>query len=80
MWFVYFLRSLSNSKKTYVGITDDLPPRLVKHNQGGCKATARFRPWKIVTYMAVPTKKKALELEKYFKSGSGHAWVHKHLW
>ena len=80
MWHVYFLRSVSKPKQTYIGITDELEPRLKKHNEGGSPHTARFRPWELVAAISVPTKKKATELERYLKSGSGHAWVHKHLW
>lgn len=79
MWHVYFLRSFYNPKKTYIGITDDVPERLKKHNEGGSPHTARFKPWELVAYITVPTKKKATELERYFKRGSGHAWIHKHL-
>jgi len=80
MWYVYFLRSLSNPKKTYVGITDLMDKRLSKHDEGGSAHTAPFRPWELVAYIAVPTKQQAVKLERYLKEGSGHAWVHKHLW
>jgi putative endonuclease len=80
MWYVYLVRSLSNPRKTYVGMTEDVERRLVRHNEGGSPHTARFRPWELVAMVGVPSKSKAAELEKYFKSGSGHAFAHKHLW
>ena len=73
-------RSVSNPKKTYVGMTDDVEKRLDRHNSGGSPYTAQFRPWKLVATVGVPAKDKAAELERYFKSGSGHAFAHKHLW
>ncbi|MFC1452844.1 GIY-YIG nuclease family protein [Verrucomicrobiota bacterium] len=80
MWYVYFLRSQKNSSKTYIGITDDVASRLNKHNDSGTKYAATHRPWELVAYIAVPGKRRAAELERYFKVGSGHAWAHKHLW
>ncbi len=80
MWYVYFLRSVSNPHKTYIGITDDVAERVKKHNASGTKYTATHRPWTLVSYIAVPDKKKACTLERYFKAGSGHAWARKHLW
>jgi putative endonuclease len=75
--YVYFLRSLSRPTKTYVGMTEDVPARLSAHNAGGCSATQRFRPWELIAYIAVRDAAKAVELERYFKSGSGHAIWHK---
>ena len=77
MHYVYFLRSLSRPAKTYVGMTEDVESRLAVHNAGGCPATARFRPWQFIAYVAVRNAAKAAELERYFKTGSGHAFWHK---
>jgi len=77
MHYVYFLKSLSRIGKTYVGITEDVPSRVSVHNAGGCPSTERFRPWELVAYIAVKSRSKAAQLEKYFKSGSGHALWHK---
>ena len=77
MHYVYFLRSLSRPTKTYVGHTEDVTARLAAHNTGGCPSTARFRPWELIAYIAVRDEKTAVELERYFKSGSGHAFWHK---
>ena len=80
MHYVYLLRSLSNSRKTYVGMTDDVSARLQKHNAGSSPHTSKHRPWELVASIGVRTKEKAAELEKYFKIGSGHAFARKHLW
>ncbi len=80
MYYVYLLRSMSNPKKTYVGMTDDLDARLQKHNAGGSPHTSKYRPWELIASIGVRTKDKAAELEKYFKIGSGHAFAKKHLW
>lgn len=72
--------SRSNPKKTYVGMTQDVNARLQKHNAGGSPHTARHQPWELVASIGVKDKQKAAELERYFKTGSGHAFAHKHLW
>ena len=80
MYYVYLIRSLKNVHKTYVGHTDNMKLRLEKHNSGGSPHTAKYTPWELVTFVAVNDKEKAINLEKYFKSGSGHAFAKKHLW
>ena len=77
---VYLLRSLGNPTKTYVGLTEDVTARLAKHNAGEVPSTSRFKPWMLVAYIAVPSRERATALERYLKSGSGHAFAHRHLW
>jgi predicted GIY-YIG superfamily endonuclease len=71
MWYIYFLE-LSN-KDIYVGSTNDLKRRLEDHKNGEVISTSKFLPLKLKAYLAVATKQKAIELERYFKSGSGKA-------
>ena len=80
MYFVYLLKSVHNPEKTYIGYTDNLEERLAKHNSGGSIYTSDHRPWQIVTYLAFEDERKALDFEKYIKSGSGHAFAQKRLW
>lgn len=77
MHYVYFPRSLSRPSKTYVGMTEDVSARVAVHNAGGCPSTQRFRPWELVAFVAVQSQARAAELERYFKTGSGHAFWHK---
>ena len=77
-WFVYILRSKSRDF-LYVGFTKDLSRRLSEHNNGRVQSTKAFRPLEIVAYVAVPEERKALELEKYFKTGSGKAVMKKRI-
>ena len=77
MHYVYFLHSLSRLTKTYVGHTEDVNARLAVHNSGSVPSTARFRPWEIIAFLAVRDEQRAIELERYFKTGSGHAFWHK---
>jgi predicted GIY-YIG superfamily endonuclease len=80
MYYVYHLRSLSDSSRRYTGFTEDLKQRLADHNAGKNTSTAPFRPWKLIAYHAFDEKARALEFERYLKSGSGHAFASRHLW
>ena len=48
-WWLYVLVS-QDGRRTYVGITVDLPRRLAQHNgerPGGARATRAGRPWRV---------------------------------
>jgi len=51
MKYVYILESL-NGEHFYIGITDDVPARLSKHNAGEVPHTSKYRPWRVRTYIA----------------------------
>ena len=80
MHYVYLLRSLKDTDQRYVGFTGDLKNRLAKHNEGASVHTAKFKPWKLVTYLAFEDERRAREFEHYLKSGSGKAFANKRLW
>jgi predicted GIY-YIG superfamily endonuclease len=80
MHYVYLLRSIPNPNQTYVGHTKDLKTRLQSHNHGQSPHTSKFKPWRLVTYLAFNDKAKALSFEKYLKSHSGKASASKRLW
>lgn len=79
MKYVYILQSKIDSKHYYTGITDNLKARITKHNSGKVKHTSKFKPWKLKTYIAFDDIKRALDFEKYLKSGSGRAFAKKRL-
>ncbi len=72
-------QSNMDSERYYTSITDNIEERLTKHNAGEVKHTSKYRPWRIKTYVAFTDVKRAFEFEKYLKSGSGRAFVSKHL-
>ena len=80
MKYVYLVRSESHPEKSYVGVTSDLKKRLAAHNSGISLYTAKFKPWKLVSYIAFSETSKALSFERYLKSGSGRAFAKKRLW
>ena len=78
MWhFVYILRN--DKGYQYVGLTDNVEKRLIRHNQGSVPSTANYKPWKIVNFTAFPTREQAAAYEKYLKSGSGTMFRYRHL-
>ena len=79
MMYVYLLQSIDHPDQTYVGLTDDLRNRLKVHNSGSSPHTAKFKPWRLVTYVAFSEQAKAVAFERYMKSSSGRAFAKKRL-
>ncbi len=79
MFYVYILRSTKDPHQIYVGFSTDLKNRLNAHNSGQSPHTAKFKPWKIVTYFAFENRPKAHMFEKYLKTSSGIAFRNKRL-
>lgn len=77
MHTVYILNCVDG--KPYIGCTENLEERLQRHNNGHVPATENRRPVKLISYTVFLDKYKAFDFEKYLKSGSGRAFVKKHL-
>lgn len=80
MFYVYLIQSIPFPEQRYVGFSTDLKERLKTHNAGGSVHTAKYKPWKLVSYHAFDDKRKAQEFEYYLKSGSGKAFANKRFW
>ena len=78
--YVYLLQSIAHPNERYVGITRDLQRRLAEHDAGGSPHTRRFRPWQCVVALRFADDAQADRFERYLKSGSGHAFAHRHFW
>jgi len=76
MWYVYIL--FCSDGRTYIGCTDNLDERVIKHSKGYVPATKNRLPIKLVSYFAFPNKYTAYNFERYLKSGSGRAFIKKH--
>jgi putative endonuclease len=79
MHYVYFLQSIEHPDQNYVGLTDDLRARLKVHNSGSSLHTKKFKPWRLVTYVAFDEAAKAVAFERYMKTASGRAFAKKRL-
>lgn len=79
MKFVYLLESINYPNQKYIGLTSDIAERLKAHNNGYSFHTAKFKPWKLITYVAFTKEEKAVTFEKYLKTASGRAFANKRL-
>jgi predicted GIY-YIG superfamily endonuclease len=77
MQYVYILGC--NSGKTYVGCTGDLKKRVMEHGEGKVTFTRGHLPIKLLFYCAFVDAASAFSFEKYLKSGSGRAFMQRHL-
>ena len=68
MYFVYLI--ISNIKKktiSYVGYTNDLKKRLIKHNSSNGAKFTRGKKWKLIYFRKYDNKKKAMQEEYKLK-------------
>jgi len=77
--YVYILQSNVDKKRFYTGLTDNLRERLQNHNAGRVWHTAKWKPWRLKSYIALSDRMRAAKFERYLKSASGRAFVRKHL-
>lgn len=75
MWFVYILKCSDSTY--YVGYTQDLNERIIRHEKGENTYTKSRKPFTLAFYASFFDKYKAIEFEKYLKSGSGRAFARK---
>ena len=79
MFYTYILRSINHPDQRYIGSTAILRKRIAAHNDGRVPHTAKYRPWKLETYIAFETEERARAFEIYLKSGSGHVFAKRHF-
>ena len=79
MYYVYRIQSLTNPSQFYTGLTTDISNRIKAHNNGQSYHTAKYRPWKLITFFAFENREKAIKFEKYLKTGSGRAFTKRHF-
>ena len=79
MHFVYIIQSIEHPDQFYSGLTDDVKKRLNDHNSGKSKHTAKYKPWRLISYHYFEDETVALKFEQYLKSGLGCAFAKKRL-
>ena len=77
MYYVYLLKCADD--RTYIGCTNDLRKRIIRHEKGRVSATKDRLPVVLSSYFAFSDKYKAYGFEKYLKSASGRAFLRKRL-
>ena len=68
-YFVYLLQCKNG--ETYKGLTSNIEKRLNEHQKGRVVFTKDKRPFRLVHVEICVNRKKARDLEKFFKSGFG---------
>lgn len=63
----------------YVGCTNDLDDRIARHLKGMVHFTKDKLPVECIAAFAFTDKYKAFAFEKYLKTGSGRAFMSRHL-
>ncbi len=76
---MHYIYSLKCKDGFYIGCTNNLQNRVERHTNGQVLATKNRRPLELIFYFAINDKHRAFEFEKYLKSGSGRAFIKKHL-
>lgn len=76
--YVYILKSQKDCS-LYVGMTSHLKKRLIEHKIGNSKFTKGHLAYNLTFYCVFPDKLIAARFEKYLKTASGKAFLHKRL-
>jgi putative endonuclease len=66
-FYVYILFSTLNDRY-YIGQTNDIDARLIRHNNGYVKSTKSFRPWNLAYVEKHPDRASAMARENQLKS------------
>jgi predicted GIY-YIG superfamily endonuclease len=80
-YFTYILKSLKD-ESLYYGSTSDLIKRQTEHDSKKSNYTKRKGPFDLIYYSVFignDAKEKAIKFEKWLKSGSGRAFVKRHI-
>ena len=77
--FVYVLRSLGSTDRTYIGLSSNVTARLIAHNAGQNPSTAPWKPWALDVCIEFNNEAVAVRFEQYLKSGSGRAFAKRHF-
>ncbi len=66
-FYVYILYS-ELYDKFYIGQTDDVKKRLIRHNSGYEKFTSIYKPWNLVWFGEKSSRAEAMKLETKLKN------------
>jgi len=69
MFTLYVLKSLGYNRH-YIGITENIDNRLMKHNNGGVKSTKPYKPWRLVYTKEFADKTEARKREIHLKKNA----------
>ncbi|MGB5238109.1 MAG: GIY-YIG nuclease family protein [Flavobacteriaceae bacterium] len=76
-WTVYILKCRDNTY--YTGCTNNFDKRLLRHHNRHIHYTRNRLPVHLISKIVFWNKYKAYNFERYLKSGSGKAFMKRHL-
>jgi len=76
-FYVYILNCKDGG--IYTGCTGNLRERITRHQKGWVPITKERLPVRLAWCCAFPERTRAFEFEQYLKSGSGRAFLKRHL-
>ncbi len=74
MWYIYILHS-KNIDRFYVGVTENMDLRLIRHNAGWGKYTKRGIPWTVAYHEIFQSKTEALKREQIIKRKKSRKYI-----
>jgi putative endonuclease len=77
-YYTYVLKS-KKDEKLYIGWSNNLRQRIVKHKRGMVLATRNRLPIELIYYEACINKNAAIAREKQLKTGFGRAYLKRRL-
>ena len=77
--YVLLLNNNGSNNKFYIGATNDLKERILRHKSKGVKTTKKFNKIDLVYYEACRNKTDALKREMQLKTGFGRGYIKKRL-
>ncbi len=66
--FITYIIESKNLNKFYIGYTEDIDKRLIKHNSGGSRWTRKGAPWKVIYAKEFEAKGEAIKYEHFLKN------------
>jgi putative endonuclease len=66
MFFVYIIEAVE-SKRYYIGQTENLQNRIDKHNEGRNLSTKAYIPWQLKWWKGFDTRSEAIRIERLLK-------------
>jgi len=79
MHYVYILNSEKDPSHFYIWLASDLRRRFAEHNRGDSVHTNKYRPWRLINYVAFVSREKAEKFGHYLKSGAGRRFQLNHF-
>ncbi len=74
MFYVYVLKSLKDNK-LYIGQTNNIESRFIRHQKGYVKSTKNRRPLTLLFFDTFDSRAEAMKHEIFLKSGAGHNYI-----